>query len=165
MRVPSVVSCSSSCLRLPANYCVYNTAQHKVLVIVWNVFVCNTLALETVPTWRISCYLVLAELSPSTQPQGATVQRFVALTQSPLDHWDQAPRHRRCVTDGVSQARSLCPSNPYAPNVTRDLRWWADVSLLCACLRWFPALVPAFVCLPEYHVSLYQHQKTRKTRR
>ena len=33
------------------------------------------------------------------------------------------------------------------------LREWADVSLLFVCLRWFPTLVPAFVCLPDYRVS------------
>ena len=34
------------------------------------------------------------------------------------------------------------------------LRWWAEVSLVFVCLRWLSALVPAFVCLSVYRVSL-----------
>ena len=37
---------------------------------------------------------------------------------------------------------------------TFGLRWWADVSLLWVCVRWFPALVPDLVHLPSCRVSL-----------
>ena len=42
---------------------------------------------------------------------------------------------------------------------TAWLALWADVSLLCMCLRWFPALAPAFVCLPDYRT---QHHSQRQ---
>ena len=38
------------------------------------------------------------------------------------------------------------------------LRWWAGASRLCVCLRWFPALVPVCVYLPDYLVSLEHTQ-------
>ena len=81
----------------------------------------------------------------------------VCLCLVPRWHWVRCDVRVVCWLDALQRpGRGFSVSGSCSVD---GLHWWAGVC--CVCLWWFPAIVPACLCIPNHRVSL-QHTSSRK---